>query len=227
MLSDLTPAAYDVKHSGDDWSAERSWRSFRRTGDEHEYIVLLNCEIDSLKIKSLFGPLATGDEYGGIFVNSKVRLAGLRGQSAWEKYAAEAERSTPPPPEETLQSRAAVIARATPAVPVEQPAVPQLTGDLLDDARLVTGLTFDQIAHAVRVSGRAVAAWRAGTVPSCRMPFLQALRSIGISLVGGLGAPGVRRWFLAGAPSRLDRLAAGDVESVVAEARAYETSPAT
>ena len=113
------------------------------------------------------------------------------------------------------------------AVEVERPAPPQLTGDLLEDARRVTGLTLDEIGRATRVSGRAVAGWRAGTVPRHREAFLQALRSIGLSLVGGLGAPGVQRWFLSGSPSRLDRLAAGDIEGVAAEARAYETSPAT
>ena len=168
---------------------------------------------------------ATGDEYGGPFVSNKMRLADL-----WGVVVRHAEVAMPPAVdvvEESLQSRAAAMARSVPAVETERPAVPQLTGNLLDDVRRVTGLTYEQIARATRVSGRAVAAWSAGTVPHHREPFLQALRSIGLSLVGGLGQSGVQRWLLAGTPSRLDRLAAGDVGGVASEARAYETSPAT
>lgn len=180
---------------------------------------------DSLAVTHWLEAPATGDEYGGLFVLSKVRLAGLWG------IAVQGPRTPMPTTEnateESLQSRAAAIARHVPAVEIERPIVPALTGDLLEDARAVTGLTLDQIGRATRVSGRAVAGWRAGTVPRHREPFLQGLRSIGLSLVGGLGQSGVQRWFLAGTPSRLDRLAAGDVEGVAAEARAYRTSPAT
>jgi transcriptional regulator with XRE-family HTH domain len=225
MLLNLTPAALDVQRSGQDWLVVKGWPILQATGDEYSDPLILSSSVDTLKILSLFGPRATGDEYGGVFVTSIVRLAGLR-----EHVAEQPDAAHPPaelPLTESLQSRAAAIARAVPAVPVELPPVPQLTGDLLEDARLVTGLTLDQIARAIRVSGRAVAAWRAGTVPSHRVSFLQSVRSIGVSLVGGLGPSGVQRWLLAGAPSRLDRLAAGDVEAVAAEARAYETSPAT
>lgn len=168
---------------------------------------------------------ATGDEYGEVSALSKESLASLLGISI------QAVRDALPPVEsaieESLQSRAAALARNVPAVETDVPTVPQLTGDLLKDVRAVTGLTLDQIAQATRVSPRAVAMWSANRVPAHREPFFQALRSIGLSLVGGLGPPGVQRWFLAGAPTRLDRLAAGEVEAVAAEARAYETSPAT
>jgi hypothetical protein len=172
---------------------------------------------------------ATGDEYGGAFVAARVHLASLLGAIVLDPdYVL----ISPVPmsgeaSENTLQSRAAALARSVPAVQTARPVVPELTGELLEDVRIVTGLTLDQIGRAIGVSGRAVAGWRAGTVPHHREPFLQALRSIGLSLVGGLGSSGVQRWFLAGTPPRLDRLAAGDVDSVAAEARAYETSPAT
>ena len=180
---------------------------------------------DATVMGGWLGAPATGEEYGGTFVLTKIRLAGF-----WGVQVRELQDALPQPAElveETLESRAAAIARQVPAVEVERPAPPQLTGDLLEDARRVTGLTLDEIGRGKRVSGRAVAGWRAGTVPRHREAFLQALRSIGLSLVGGLGAPGVQRWFLSGSPSRLDRLAAGDIEGVAAEARAYETSPAT
>lgn len=171
------------------------------------------------------GDLATGDEYGGTFVFAKLRLADMWGIQHHATMAAD--QASEPALDDSLQSRAAAIARHTPAVAVDRPATPPLTGDLLEDARSVTGLTLAQIAQATRVSERAVASWRASTIPVHREEFFQRLRAIGLSLVGGLGPSGVQRWFLAGAPTRLERLAAGEVEAIVAEARAYETSPAT
>jgi hypothetical protein len=180
---------------------------------------------DAVVIGQWLGEQATGDEYGGAFVVAKVSLVGMWGVDVYAVTDAAPASATDV--DESLQSRAAALARDVPAVAVDRPVVPTLTGDLLEDARRITGLTFGQIAQAVRVSERAVASWRAGTLPSHREEFFQRLRSIGLSLVGGLGPTGVQRWFLAGAPNRLERLAAGDVEKVVAEARAYETSPAT
>lgn len=180
---------------------------------------------DHVVLVRWLGETATGDEYGGNYLIAKVSLAGFWGVQVHGS-------STPTTPNaaefgDSLQGIAASLAIHVPAVPVERPQVPELTGDLLEDARRVTGLTLDQIGRASRVSGRAVAGWRAGTVPRHRENFLQALRSIGLSLVGGLGPSGVQRWFLTGVPSRLDRVAAGDVEGVAAEARRFETSPAT
>ncbi len=180
---------------------------------------------DATAIERWLGELATGDEYGGAFVLAKVSLAGMWGIDVHE--AAHVIPAGEVTNDGSLQGRAMAIARQIPAVPVDRPAVPKLTGDLLEDARAVTGLTLGQIAQATRVSERAVASWRAGTLPEHREELFQRLRSIGLSLVGGLGADGVRRWFTAGAPTRLERLAAGEVEQIVAEARAYETSPAT
>lgn len=180
---------------------------------------------DAATIEHWLGELATGDEYGGAFVLAKVSLAGMWGIDVHEgAHVIPAGEVTN---DGSLQGRATAIARQIPAVPVDRPAVPKLTGDLLEDVRAVTGLTLGQIAQATRVSERAVASWRAGTLPEHREELFQRLRSIGLSLVGGLGADGVRRWFTAGAPTRLERLAAGEVEQIAAEARAYETSPAT
>lgn len=180
---------------------------------------------DEAAVTAWLGAPATGDEYGGPFMLAKVCFANLWGVFVSEQQGPSA--LLEPVGESSLQSRAAAIARLTPAVATQRPDVPMLTGDLLNDAQAVTGLTLDQIGRATGVSGRAVAAWRAAAVPRHREGFLQSLRSIGLSLVGGLSASGVQRWFLAGAPTRLDRLAAGDVDGVAAEARAYETSPAT
>jgi hypothetical protein len=175
-------------------------------------------------VEAWYGGVATGDEYGGTFVLAKVGRMSLAHDPT---DPTEIPLDTEEPLNDSLQRRAAAIARKVPAVEVERPGVPRLTGNLLEDARAVTGLTIDQIAQAMRVSGRAVASWRTTGVPRHRQGFVKALRAIGISLVGGLGPSGVQRWFLAGTPSRLSRLAAADVDSVVAEARSYETSPAT
>jgi len=181
-------------------------------------------ESDAVVIQKRFGDLATGDEYGGMFFIAKANLAEM-----WGIVVVSGATNAPTPviSDDSFQGRAAALAREIPAVEVDRPGVPALTGVLLEDARAVTGLTLGQFAQATRVSERAVATWRAGSVPQHREEFFQRLRSIGLSLVGGLGPSGVQRWFMAGTPSRLERLAAGEVERVVAEARAYESSPAT
>jgi hypothetical protein len=182
-------------------------------------------ESDAVVIGQWLGELATGDEYGGAFVVAKVSLAGMWGINVHE--VAEVAPAVVVATDHSLQTQAATIARRVPAITVERPVVQPLTGDLLEDARSVTGLTLGQIAQATGVSERAVATWRATSVPGHREELFRQLRSIGLGLVGGLGSRGVQRWFMVGAPTRLERLAAGDVERIVAEARAYETSPAT
>ncbi len=132
-------------------------------------------ESEALVIDDWLGELATGDEYGGAFVLAKVSLAGMWGIEVHEvtvvtqtmkKEADRADRS--------LQGLAATLARESPAVEVGRPVVPTLTGDLLEDVRAVSGLTLGQIAQATGVSERAVATWRAGSIPRHREEFLSS-----------------------------------------------------
>jgi hypothetical protein len=175
---------------------------------------------------SMFGGFfrqrATGDEYGQELVWHLHALATL-----WGVKVATTETLTSPGETSTLTAQAAALARANPAVAIEQPALPRVSGNLLEDVRSICGVSFTEIGALFDVTGRAVAEWRRGGVPDNRKQLLNALRSTGLMLVGGLGPAGVRRWLLSGTPRRLDRMKRGRVAEVVAEAREFQFSPAT
>jgi len=144
------------------------------------------------------------------------------------------EAAAPPAPaiEEALQSgnlasRAAALAIEAPHVATTVAPVPRLSGNLADDVHAVAGLTWAQIADIFKISERAAAGWRTQGVPGLRRETMEALRAIGVILVGGLGPAGVAEWLGAGSPSRLQRLRAGEVAAVAGEAQSYRDAPAT
>ncbi len=126
-----------------------------------------------------------------------------------------------------LAGQAAALAVDAPQVESAPVPAPRLTGNLAEDVHDVCGLTWEQIAQIFKVSERAAAGWRAQGVPSHRQGMMEALRTIGTTLVGGLGPDGVAHWLTAGTPSRLRRLRAGEITPVADEARSYLDGPAT
>jgi hypothetical protein len=165
---------------------------------------------------------ATGQEYGDLLI---IHVHGWLTQwGVLQALQEEAGELTGPEddPATELVRQAASLAQLLPAVEVERPEVPELTDDLLEDVRRVCGLTYAQLARVFGISERAVAGWRASGVPRHRATVLQALRAIGLALVGGLGVQGVARWLSDGSPSRLDRIAQGEEQDVAQEARRYE-----
>jgi hypothetical protein len=126
-----------------------------------------------------------------------------------------------------LTSRAAALAVAAPHVAVAVAPAPRLSGNLAEDVHAVAGLTWAQIADVFKISERAAAGWRTQGVPGLRRETMEALRAIGVILIGGLGPAGVAEWLGAGSPSRLQRLRAGEVAEVASEAQSYRDAPAT
>jgi hypothetical protein len=126
-----------------------------------------------------------------------------------------------------LAAEAAAFALAAPQVESSAPPAPRLTGNLAEDVHNICGLTWEQIGQIFKISERAAAGWRMQGVPNHRQELMEALRAIGLTLVGGLGPVGVAQWLTAGEPSRVQRLRAGEIEPVAAEARSYLDGPAT
>jgi hypothetical protein len=126
-----------------------------------------------------------------------------------------------------LAAEAAALAVEVPRVESTPTPASRLSGNLAEDVHDICGLTWEQIAQVFNVSERAAAGWRMQGVPSYRQETMEALRAIGVTLVGGLGPEGVARWLTAGSPSRLRRMRGGDVEAVAEEARSYLDGPAT
>jgi DNA-binding transcriptional regulator YiaG len=166
---------------------------------------------------------STGEEYGRALMVHRQSLASLWGVMT----------KLPPAPPLTeqpvdeLQARALSMAAAHPFVARQRLDPIELTDELIEDVQKTTGLTYGQIAQMFGISERAVAGWKQSGVPRHREPLMRALRSIGLILVGSLGPDGVSLWLRSGRPSRIERLAAGELTSVVEEARDYEFSPAT
>jgi hypothetical protein len=162
---------------------------------------------------------ATGHEYGDVLLR---HIWGWLDQ--WGVRRIDVSEHGGPDPHDvpSLVSEAALLASAAPAVDVAPPQVPELTGALLEDVRRVCGVTYAQLARMFGISERAVAGWRTSGVPRHRERTLQAMRVIGLALIGGLGPQGVARWLSDGAPSRLERIAQGQEQEVAAEARRYE-----
>jgi hypothetical protein len=103
-----------------------------------------------------------------------------------------------------------------------------LTGNLPRDVLALSGLTAGELARVVGRTERSVRTWIAtGQVPGSVRPLLLQLRTIAVRLVGGLGPDGVRRWLSIGVPSRLEQLANGDLDRVVASTCDLLDSPAT
>jgi hypothetical protein len=167
---------------------------------------------------------STGEEYGRLLMVHRQSLASLWGVMTTLSAAA---LPVPEQPVDEIQRLALSMAVAHPFVVRKTLQPVELKDELVEDAQNTTGLTYGQIAQIFGISERAVAGWKQAGVPRHRESLMKALRAIGLILVGSLGPEGVSLWLRAGSPSRIQRLGAGDLESVVEEARGYEFSPAT
>lgn len=127
----------------------------------------------------------------------------------------------------TLQGEAAALAVETPHVASSPAPAPRLSANLAEDVHAVCGLTWAQIAEVFKISERAAAGWRVQGVPRHRQETMEALRTIGVTLVGGLGPTGVCEWLSAGSPSRLERVRLGEAAAVAWEAQSYRDAPST
>lgn len=132
-----------------------------------------------------------------------------------------------PSTEANIAAEAAALAIEAPRVQSVPTPIPHLSGNLAEDVHRICGLTWEQIAQVFKVSERAAAGWRMQGVPGYRQETMEALRAIGVTLVGGLGPDGVSRWLTAGSPSRLRRMRDGEIDAVAEEARSYLDGPAT
>lgn len=168
----------------------------------------------------------TGQEYGLLWVHGAF-LSHFWGLTQQPEQLDPPADPSPPSGENSLRERAAALAVKAPHVVAQPPARPSLSGNLAEDVRTVCGLTWAQVAAVFGISERAVAGWRSQGVPRHRTATMEALRAIGAVMVGGLGPEGVCGWLTAGEPSRLQRIGSGELENVVAEAHAYQDSPAT
>lgn len=139
--------------------------------------------------------------------------------------ASDAEADDPRPPAEpatprdnatTMRLAAELSVVHAPAVAVEPPEVPEMTGDPLDDVRALYGLTYAHLASLLGVTERQVHRLDAARLSPERRELLDALVAVGLIIIGGLGPDGAWRWLEAGSPPGIQLLH----ESRYAELRA-------
>jgi hypothetical protein len=160
---------------------------------------------------------ATGAEYGeGVF-----RLFYTCAGAGRTAYVVEDTPIVEEAADEGPQGEILRIALERPYVGVPRPEQPPPSDNLIDEACAVTGLTRREVADLLDVSERYL--MRLRHEPDAmgweRETRLNALRTIGSALVGGLGARRTAEWLREGEPSALELIRAGRTDDVFELAR--------
>lgn len=125
------------------------------------------------------------------------------------------------------ENLAAEVATKKSAVESRLPDIPESSGNLVRDVCTLCGLTIWELGELIGRTERSVRRWHENRPPASVRPQLEAMQAIGLTLIGGLGSGGVRRWLTTGRPSPLERIRAGQVAEVAKQVRAYEDSVVT
>jgi DNA-binding transcriptional regulator YiaG len=95
-------------------------------------------------------------------------------------------------------------------LPIKPPA---LTGNVIHDARILTGFTVREFAGLFEVSTRTYYQWQErGTAPRFPQTQIEALQLIGLTLCRSLGPDGIHSWLVVGAPSVLENILRGRID---------------
>jgi hypothetical protein len=128
-------------------------------------------------------------------------------------------------------SELARLARAMTDVPaavqVERPPVPTLSDDSLENTRRLFALTVAQLAELFGVTERQMHRYLREGLPENRRALADALMAVGLTVIGGLGAPGARRWLYSGEPTAAELAEQGRIAELTARAQALRDSPVT
>lgn len=160
---------------------------------------------------------ATGAEYGeGAFRLFYMCAGATRMAYVTEDAAIDEQPADEAPEDEVLR-----IALEQPYVGVAPPEQPEPTDNLIDEACAVSGLTRREVADLLDVSERYV--MRLRHEPEVmgweRETRLNALRTIGAALIGGLGRRRTAEWLRQGEPSALELIRDGRTDEVLEIAR--------
>jgi hypothetical protein len=160
---------------------------------------------------------ATGAEYGQEPFRLFYTCAGAARRSYMIQDAPIGEQAAGEAPDDEILR----IALEQPYAAVERPEQPEPTDNLIDEACAVSGLTRREVADLVDVSERYLMRLRHD--PSAlgweRETRLNALRTIGAALVGGLGRRRTAEWLRHGDPSPLQLIQEGRTDEVLEIAR--------
>ena len=113
------------------------------------------------------------------------------------------------------------------AVPVAHPTVPELTEEPLENVRRLFALTVGQVGDLFGVTERQAHRYLREGLPENRRSLANALTAAGLTVIGGLGAHGARRWLFSGSPTAAQLAASGQIDELRERAEALRDSPAT
>lgn len=151
----------------------------------------------------------------------------LRALRALSELEAAAEKAPTGDDGAGMRRAARRVAAQTPAVAVERPQMPALTGDPVADVRALYGLTYAQLASLLGVTERQVHRLDAERMTGARRERLDALVAVGLIVIGGLGPDGAYSWLEAGEPSGNELLRQGRYAELRARAESLRDSVAT
>jgi hypothetical protein len=160
---------------------------------------------------------ATGAEYGEGVLQLFYTCAGAARAAYVVAEAANADEAADQAPENQVLQ----VALEHPYVAVRRPERPEPTDNLIDEAGAVSGLTRREVADLLDVSERYLMRLRhdPDAMGWERETRLNALRTIGAALVGGLGTRRTADWLRHGEPSPLGLIREGRTDEVLELAR--------
>lgn len=132
-----------------------------------------------------------------------------------------------PAPESELEQMARTMTDVPGAVVVERPVVPELTEEPLENVRRLFALTVSQLADLFGVTERQAHRYLRDGLPESRRQLAAALTAVGLTVIGGLGADGARRWLFSGTPTAAELAKQGRIAELAERAEALRDSPVT
>lgn len=130
--------------------------------------------------------------------------------------------------QQTMSKIAQQAIAAGAAVGVDVPSVPDVdTNEPVSAIRRLFALTWADFAGMFGISERHAHRWRRDGVPEDRRDDVNALLATGLTIIGGLGPIGARRWLAAGDPSGEELVREGSVRDLYQRAVALKDSPFT
>jgi hypothetical protein len=102
-----------------------------------------------------------------------------------------------------------------------------LTDDSLENTRRLFALTVAQLAELFGVTERQMHRYLREGLPDNRRALADALTAVGLTVIGGLGAHGARRWLYSGEPTAAELAERGRIDELTTRAQALRDSPVT
>jgi hypothetical protein len=141
--------------------------------------------------------------------------------------AGQPDRDPPADSPHELEELARGMSDVPAAVAIERPPVPELTDSPLENVRRLFGLTVSQLAELFGVTERQMHRYLRDGLPENRSALAAGLVAVGLTVIGGLGVQGARRWLYGGEPTGAELARRGSIAELAERAEGLRDSPVT